>query len=53
MFSSAICEVFKNNLFDRTPQVAASVVKTDQKKQDIVRNDILRILLLKHNDVKT
>ena len=33
--------------------VAASVLKTDQKKQkDFPRKDTLRIFLLKHNDAK-
>ena len=44
----------QEHLFYRTPLVAASVAKTDQKKQkDITRKDTqLRIFLLKHNDAE-
>ena len=40
-------------LFYRTPLVAASIAKTNQKKQeDILRKDALQIFLLKHNNTK-
>ena len=51
VFVCEIYEIFKNTFY-RTPQVAASVAKTDQKKQEILRKDTLQIFLLKHNDAK-
>ena len=48
-----ILRIFYQQLFCRTPLVAASVAKTDQKKQrDILRKYTLQIFLLKYNDAK-
>ena len=44
---------FLRTTFLQNTLVAASVTKTDQKKQKyILRNDTLQIFLLKHNDAK-